>query len=59
VLGWLPFATMASAPLSIYTGTAENVMQVVLLQLGWCVILWLTAMYIWKKNRQKLVIFGG
>jgi ABC-2 type transport system permease protein len=59
VLEWLPFATMASAPLSIYTGTAENVTWIILLQLGWCIILWIVAAYIWKKNRQKLVIFGG
>jgi ABC-2 type transport system permease protein len=59
VLAWLPFATMASAPLSIYTGTAENVTQTVLLQIGWCVILWLNAFYIWRINHQKLVIFGG
>jgi ABC-type uncharacterized transport system permease subunit len=59
VLGWLPFATLASAPLSIYTGTAENVTQTLLLQSAWCVILWLTALYTWEKIRQKLVVFGG
>jgi len=59
VLEWLPFATMASAPLSIYTGTAGSVTQMLLLQSGWCLALWTAASYIWKKNRQKLVIFGG
>lgn len=59
LLEWLPFATMASAPLSIYTGTAENVMRIVLLQLGWCIVLWLLAFYVWNKNRQRLVVFGG
>jgi ABC-2 type transport system permease protein len=59
VLAWLPFASMASAPLSIYTGSSENVTQTILLQIGWSVILWILALYIWKKNRQKMVIFGG
>ena len=59
VLEWLPFAAVASAPLSIYTGTAENVAQIVLLQIIWCIILWTAAAYIWNKSRQKLVIFGG
>ena len=59
VLEWLPFAAMASAPLSIYTGTAENVVRILLLQLGWCIILWLAALLVWNKNRQRLVVFGG
>jgi ABC-2 type transport system permease protein len=59
VLAWLPFATMASAPLSIYTGTTDNVARMILLQTGWGIILWIAASYIWKKNRQRLVVFGG
>ena len=59
VLEWLPFATMASAPLSIYAGTAGDVARILLLQLGWGVILWILAVFTWRKNRQKLVVFGG
>ncbi len=59
VLEWLPFATMASAPLSIYTGTESSVAQMLLLQCGWCLALWAAASFIWKRNRQRLVIFGG
>jgi ABC-2 type transport system permease protein len=59
ILGWLPFASMASAPLSIYCGTTDNPLRTVLLQLGWCLVLWLSALWTWSANRQKLVIFGG
>jgi ABC-type uncharacterized transport system permease subunit len=31
----------------------------ILLQTGWGIILWIAASYIWKKNRQRLVVFGG
>lgn len=58
ILGWLPFASMASAPLQIYTGTG-NVTEIILLQGVWCAILWFTAVVVWQKNRQRLVIFGG
>jgi len=58
-LEWLPFASMANAPLSIYTGLADNVPFTVLLQLGWAIVLWLLAALIWRLNRQKLVVFGG
>ena len=59
VLEWLPFATMAAAPLSIYTGTSDNSGRMILLQAGWCIILWIMAVVVWKTNRQKLVVFGG
>jgi ABC-2 type transport system permease protein len=59
VLEWLPFATMAAAPLSIYAGTSANTGRMILLQSGWCIILWIMAVVVWKLNRQKLVVFGG
>lgn len=58
VLEYLPFASMASAPLQIYTGS-QDIARLMLLQAGWCVILWLGAVTVWRKNRQRLVIFGG
>ncbi|OGO40402.1 MAG: hypothetical protein A2147_02460 [Chloroflexi bacterium RBG_16_57_8] len=58
-LQWLPFATMASAPLSLYVGIAEDVGRMLLLQVSWCILLWLAAVYVWKKNRQRLVVLGG
>jgi len=59
ILEWLPFATMAAAPLSIYTNTTGNVWRMIFLQVSWCIVLWILASAIWKMNRQKLAVFGG
>jgi ABC-2 type transport system permease protein len=58
ILELLPFASMASAPLQIYTGTGDAV-RLMLLQCIWCAILWVLAAFVWQKNRQRLVMFGG
>jgi ABC-type uncharacterized transport system permease subunit len=58
VFGFLPFASMASAPLRIYTGTGDA-LQLLLIQGFWAVALWPLAEWLWRVNRQKLVAFGG
>ncbi len=58
VFGWLPFASMASAPLKIYTGTGDP-LPLLLLQTGWAVVLWPLAQRLWNANREKLVGYGG
>lgn len=54
----LPFAGQASAPLSIYTGSTE-VGSLMGLQLFWSVALWAIAFWLWEKNREKMVAYGG
>jgi ABC-2 type transport system permease protein len=58
VIGYLPFASIASAPLRIYTGTGDNV-SLLAIQLFWAVALWPVANWLWRTNRQQLVTFGG
>lgn len=58
VLGWLPFASMASAPLRIYTGTGD-VGTLIAVQTVWAVLLWLLAHGLWRNNRERLVCHGG
>lgn len=58
VFGWLPFAATASAPLQIYTGTG-NVALLLLMQAGWCVVMWLVAGWLWRANRERMVGHGG
>ncbi len=58
VFSWLPYASMASAPLRIYTGTGDAPL-LVSLQLVWAIILWLVARWLWRANREKLVTYGG
>jgi ABC-type uncharacterized transport system permease subunit len=58
VFAWLPFASMASAPLRIYTGTGDPA-RLLLVQAAWVAVLWPLARWTWKINRQKLVGYGG
>jgi ABC-2 type transport system permease protein len=58
VLEWLPFAATVSAPLRIYGGVADP-WRLLAMQLGWSVVLWPTAMWMWNANRQRLVSYGG
>jgi len=58
LLQWLPFAAMASAPLRIYTGTGDA-LALMTLQLFWAIVLWPLARWLWNRNRERLVSFGG
>lgn len=57
VFDWLPFASMASAPLRIYTGTGG--VRELILQAGWVIVLWLFAALLWRRCRERLVGYGG
>lgn len=58
IFAWLPFASMASAPLQIYTGQGNPVL-LLLVQALWCLILWPLARWAWRKNQEKLMSYGG
>jgi ABC-type uncharacterized transport system permease subunit len=58
VLSWLPFASMASVPLRIYTGPAP-VMTLLAYQAGWAAVLWFCAMQFWRACRERMVSYGG
>lgn len=58
IFAWLPFASMASAPLQIYTGTG-NADMLLLVQVGWSIVLWPLVLWLWRANREKLVGYGG
>jgi ABC-2 type transport system permease protein len=58
VLQWLPFASLASAPLRIYTGTGESAFLIVV-QLAWAIALWPLALGLWRLNRERLALYGG
>lgn len=58
VLSWLPFASMASAPLCIYTGTGDP-WRLFALQAGWSLLLWPLAWWLWLHSRQRVVSYGG
>ncbi|HZO90806.1 MAG TPA: ABC-2 family transporter protein [Chthonomonadaceae bacterium] len=58
VFGWLPFASMASAPLRIYTGTGDP-LWLLAVQAGWSALLWPVAAWLWRVNRERMVSYGG
>lgn len=58
IFEWLPFASTASAPLRVYTGTG-NPLILLPVQALWSVLLWPLARWIWASNRERLVGYGG
>lgn len=58
ILMWLPFASLASAPLRIYTHTGDPIFLLGL-QFIWALILWPIAHLLWNFNRERLVSHGG
>jgi ABC-2 type transport system permease protein len=57
-LDLLPFAATVSTPLRIYVGRGDPAM-LMLLQLGWAIVLWPLATWIWRANREQVVGYGG
>ena len=58
IFQWLPFASLASAPLRIYTGTGEP-LTLMATQIAWSLVLWPLARWLWRVNRERLVVYGG
>lgn len=58
ILTYLPFASVASAPLRIYTNTGDPLFLFGL-QIAWTIILWPIAHALWNFNRERLVSHGG
>lgn len=57
-LAWLPFASMASAPLQLYVGTGEPI-SLIGLQIGWSIVLWPLAHWLWYISRERMLSYGG
>lgn len=58
VLSWLPFASMASAPLLIFVGQGDA-MTLLAGQLGWATFLWWAAVRVWAVSLPRMVAYGG
>ena len=54
----LPFGSMASAPLTLFVGTAEP-FNIILFQVIWNIVLWPAAILIFSKSRERIVSYGG
>jgi len=54
----LPFGSLASAPLTLFTGMSEP-LPTLLLQVFWNTILWPIAWLVFHKSEEKMVAYGG
>lgn len=57
-LQFLPFGSLAGAPLAIYTGLTEAG-PIIASQVFWNVLLWPVALLVWRKSQEGMVSFGG
>ena len=55
---FLPFGSLAAAPLSIFVGMAQA-SKIIPLQIFWNLILWPLAALSFAKSREKMVSYGG
>ena len=53
-----PFASLGSAPLSIFTGIADAG-ETIAAQVIWTLIIWPLALYVFSKSREGMVSYGG
>jgi ABC-2 type transport system permease protein len=58
LFGWLPFASAASAPLRIYTGTGDP-LPLLVLQAVWVIVLIVAVRAAWNVSREKVALYGG
>ena len=58
VFTWLPFASAASAPLRIYTGTGDPVLLLGI-QAFWLGVLTFAAGWAWRRSRERVALHGG
>ena len=58
VFDWLPFASAASAPLRIYTGTGDPA-TLLALQVAWAIVLAVAVGAAWNVTRERVALYGG
>ncbi len=54
----LPFGSLASAPLTLFTGMSAP-LPTLLLQVFWNIVLWPIAWIVFRKSEEKMVAYGG
>jgi viologen exporter family transport system permease protein len=61
ILLWLPFAGMMSTPGLVYIDAVdwEHALQLVGVQFGWFVLLWIGARLAWRSAVRQLTVHGG
>jgi ABC-type uncharacterized transport system permease subunit len=57
----LPFQTQAFLPLSLYFGRLQGTeaLRALGIEVFWCVVLWVSAIVVWKRAIRRIHIQGG
>lgn len=58
IFQYLPFGSLAGAPLSIFSGLAEPI-QIIVSQVFWNAVLWPFAIIVFEKTQERMVSYGG
>lgn len=58
VFQYLPFGSLAAAPLAIYTGLSEPI-PLLVTQIFWNIVLWPVAFIVFDKSQEGMMSFGG
>ena len=61
VITMLPYAQLLDAPIRLYSGEypVSDLPLIIIRQAGWAVVLILLGIWLWEKNRRKMIIQGG
>lgn len=61
IIAFTPFESIYFTPIQIYLGEIQGIeiLQKMLIQIVWIVVLWIIANIFWKKGTKKLVVQGG
>lgn len=59
IFSLLPLGSIAHGPLTIYTGNTSTPFLTLGLQIFWNVLLWIAAIRIFEKSKERMVSFGG
>lgn len=58
-LALTPFGSIAHAPLTLYVGLSPNPWRTLGLQLFWNIVLWVLAVFIFRKSEERMISYGG
>lgn len=58
IFRFIPFGSLAAAPLSIYTGLAGAV-PIIITQVFWNIVLWPISIIVFRKSQERMVSYGG
>ena len=61
VIKVLPYSQLLDAPIRLYTGEypVSEAFKIITIQLFWTVVLVTLGMYLWSRNKKRMIVQGG